>query len=61
MSTVKFKVDRKPVAIDATAEMPLLYALRNDLGSPILGIKDAPESVGIVLLNRPELPALARA
>jgi aerobic-type carbon monoxide dehydrogenase small subunit (CoxS/CutS family) len=29
MSTVKFKVDGKPVAIDATAGMPLLYALRN--------------------------------
>jgi aerobic-type carbon monoxide dehydrogenase small subunit (CoxS/CutS family) len=33
MSTVKFKVDGKPVSVDATTpDMPLLYALRGDLG-----------------------------
>jgi aerobic-type carbon monoxide dehydrogenase small subunit (CoxS/CutS family) len=32
MSVVKFKVDGKPVSVDAAPEMPLLYALRGDLG-----------------------------
>ena len=32
MSTVKFKVDGKPVAVQDRPEMPLLYALRGDLG-----------------------------
>ena len=32
MNPVKFKVDGKAVAIDAPQEMPLLYALRGDLG-----------------------------
>src|SRR4051812_31826609 len=32
MAQVKFKVDGKPVSVDAAAEMPLLYALRGDLG-----------------------------
>ena len=32
MSVVKFKVDGRPVAVDAAPEMPLLYALRGDLG-----------------------------
>lgn len=32
MPTYKFKVDGKAVSVSAEAEMPLLYALRNDLG-----------------------------
>jgi aerobic-type carbon monoxide dehydrogenase small subunit (CoxS/CutS family) len=32
MAAVKFVVDGKPVSVDADPEMPLLYALRNDLG-----------------------------
>ena len=32
MSEVKFIVDGQPVAVDADPEMPLLYALRNQLG-----------------------------
>ncbi|HEX7891976.1 MAG TPA: (2Fe-2S)-binding protein [Ramlibacter sp.] len=32
MPQVKFKVDGKPVNVDAAPEMPLLYALRGDLG-----------------------------
>jgi aerobic-type carbon monoxide dehydrogenase small subunit (CoxS/CutS family) len=32
MSHVKFKVDGKAVSVDAPAEMPLLYALRGNLG-----------------------------
>ena len=31
MATVKFSVDGKPVTLKADADMPLLYALRNDL------------------------------
>lgn len=31
MPTVQFDVDGKPVAIDANPDMPLLYALRDDL------------------------------
>ena len=31
MAQFKFKVDGKPVSIDAAPEMPLLYALRDDL------------------------------
>ena len=32
MATVRFTVDGKRVSLDAEPEMPLLYALRNDLG-----------------------------
>jgi aerobic-type carbon monoxide dehydrogenase small subunit (CoxS/CutS family) len=32
MAAVKFVVDGKPVSVEADPEMPLLYALRNDLG-----------------------------
>lgn len=32
MPAVKFKVDGKPASVDAPADMPLLYALRDDLG-----------------------------
>jgi aerobic-type carbon monoxide dehydrogenase small subunit (CoxS/CutS family) len=32
MPQVKFKVDGKPASVDAAPEMPLLYALRDDLG-----------------------------
>lgn len=32
MPPVKFKVDGKPASVDAPADMPLLYALRGDLG-----------------------------
>ena len=32
MTQYKFKVDGKPVSIDAAPDMPLLYALRGDLG-----------------------------
>lgn len=32
MPPVKFKVDGKPASVDAPADMPLLYALRDDLG-----------------------------
>src|SRR5512139_4274528 len=32
MAEVKFIVDGKPVTVDADPEMPLLYALRNELG-----------------------------
>jgi aerobic-type carbon monoxide dehydrogenase small subunit (CoxS/CutS family) len=32
MPAVKFIVDGKPVSVDASPDMPLLYALRNDLG-----------------------------
>lgn len=32
MPQVKFKVDGKPVNVDTPADMPLLYALRGDLG-----------------------------
>ena len=32
MPTVKFKVDGRSVAVDAAPEMPLLYALRGDMG-----------------------------
>lgn len=32
MPRVKFKVDGKPASVDAAPEMPLLYALRGDLG-----------------------------
>src|SRR3954454_7932905 len=32
MATYSFKVDGKPVSVDAQPEMPLLYALRGDLG-----------------------------
>jgi aerobic-type carbon monoxide dehydrogenase small subunit (CoxS/CutS family) len=32
MSLVKFKVDGKAVSVETTPEMPLLYALRGDLG-----------------------------
>lgn len=32
MATVKFSVDGKPASVNADARMPLLYALRNDLG-----------------------------
>ncbi len=32
MTQYKFKVDGKPVSVDADPEMPLLYALRGDLG-----------------------------
>ena len=32
MPQVKFKVDGKPAHVDAAPEMPLLYALRGDLG-----------------------------
>lgn len=31
MATYRFKVDGKPVTVDATPDMPLLYALRDDL------------------------------
>lgn len=31
MSPVKFKVDGRPVTVQSRPEMPLLYALRNDL------------------------------
>ncbi|MDB5771997.1 MAG: nicotinate dehydrogenase subunit [Burkholderiales bacterium] len=31
MAKYKFKVDGKPVTVDAAPEMPLLYALRDDL------------------------------
>jgi aerobic-type carbon monoxide dehydrogenase small subunit (CoxS/CutS family) len=31
MANIKFKVDGKPVAVNAAPEMPLLYALRDDL------------------------------
>jgi aerobic-type carbon monoxide dehydrogenase small subunit (CoxS/CutS family) len=32
MVTVKFRVDGKPVSVNADPSMPLLYALRDDLG-----------------------------
>jgi aerobic-type carbon monoxide dehydrogenase small subunit (CoxS/CutS family) len=32
MATFRFNVDAKPVAVEAQPEMPLLYALRDDLG-----------------------------
>jgi aerobic-type carbon monoxide dehydrogenase small subunit (CoxS/CutS family) len=32
MPQVKFKVDGKPASVDAAPDMPLLYALRGDLG-----------------------------
>jgi aerobic-type carbon monoxide dehydrogenase small subunit (CoxS/CutS family) len=32
MTTIEFSVDGKRVALDASPEMPLLYALRDDLG-----------------------------
>jgi len=32
MATVKFRVDGKPVSVNADPSMPLLYALRDDLG-----------------------------
>jgi aerobic-type carbon monoxide dehydrogenase small subunit (CoxS/CutS family) len=32
MAAVKFVVDGKPVSVEADPEMPLLYALRNELG-----------------------------
>lgn len=32
MARYRFTVDGKPVSVDAQAEMPLLYALRDDLG-----------------------------
>ena len=32
MPTYRFKLDGKNVAVHSEAEMPLLYALRNDLG-----------------------------
>jgi aerobic-type carbon monoxide dehydrogenase small subunit (CoxS/CutS family) len=32
MATFRFSVDAKPVAVEAQPEMPLLYALRDDLG-----------------------------
>ena len=32
MATFKFNVDGKPVSVDADPDMPLLYALRGDLG-----------------------------
>jgi nicotinate dehydrogenase subunit A len=32
MPTFRFKVDGKSVSVHSEAEMPLLYALRNDLG-----------------------------
>ena len=32
MAAVKFIVDGKPVSVEADPQMPLLYALRNDLG-----------------------------
>lgn len=32
MSQIQFTVDGRPASIDAPAEMPLLYALRDDLG-----------------------------
>ncbi len=32
MATFRFTVDGKRVAVNAEPEMPLLYALRNDLG-----------------------------
>ena len=32
MATFRFVVDNRSVAVNAEAEMPLLYALRNDLG-----------------------------
>ena len=31
MATIKFAVDGKPVSVDADPDMPLLYALRDDL------------------------------
>lgn len=31
MATIRFKVDGKPVSVDADPKMPLLYALRDDL------------------------------
>jgi aerobic-type carbon monoxide dehydrogenase small subunit (CoxS/CutS family) len=31
MATIKFVVDGKPVSVDADPQMPLLYALRDDL------------------------------
>jgi aerobic-type carbon monoxide dehydrogenase small subunit (CoxS/CutS family) len=31
MAKIKFTVDGKPVSVDASPEMPLLYALRDDL------------------------------
>jgi aerobic-type carbon monoxide dehydrogenase small subunit (CoxS/CutS family) len=32
MAEIKFTLDGKPVQVDAEPDMPLLYALRNDLG-----------------------------
>jgi aerobic-type carbon monoxide dehydrogenase small subunit (CoxS/CutS family) len=32
MATIRFNVDGKPVTVNADADMPLLYALRDDLG-----------------------------
>ena len=32
MAEIKFVLDGKPVAVEADPEMPLLYALRNELG-----------------------------
>ena len=32
MAQIRFQVDGKPVSVDAAPEMPLLYALRDDLG-----------------------------
>ena len=32
MATIRFRVDGKPVSVDADPNMPLLYALRDDLG-----------------------------
>jgi aerobic-type carbon monoxide dehydrogenase small subunit (CoxS/CutS family) len=32
VATVRFRVDGKPVSVDSDPEMPLLYALRDDLG-----------------------------
>jgi nicotinate dehydrogenase subunit A len=32
MAEIKFTLDGKPVSVDAAPEMPLLYALRNELG-----------------------------
>lgn len=64
MAAVRFTVDGKRVSVNADPNMPLLYALRNDQNAvtsvdwatyPILEIRDAPESIEVVLINRPEV------
>jgi len=49
---VDFIVDGSAAAVDADPAMPLLYALRDH---PILEMADAPESIEVVLIDRPEM------